>query len=933
MRHFSTSTTANAHVSFVRSAVFMVAGVAIIAGHASSSAESPLSLAGQWQFRLDPKRLGHKEKWWEADLPDKVVLPGSTDENERGTPNRRPADLKGLSRLFEYCGSAWYQRDVEIPDAWRGKQITLLLERCHWETQVWLDERYCGMADSMSVAHVHDLGQDLRPGKHRLTIHVDNTIKYNLGPHAHSTSEHTQTNWNGVVGRIELQATDPLWIRDVQVYPDVDKKSAKIRVRVGNRTGTPQKCSIALQAEGEAASGRWTTSSQCAIPAQPSAISNLDVELDLSLGDSPRLWDEFSPALYDLTVTLSCDGYQDRRHVRFGMRKLAVENKQLVLNNRKIFLRGTLECCVFPLTGYPAMDVDAWLRILRICRSYGLNHLRFHSWCPPEAAFEAADRMGFLIQIEAPTWVYDWGYDPPRDRFVEEELKRILDAYGNHPSFGLMTMGNEPLGDMLVLDRLVRVAREQDSRHLYATGSGRAARPADQFCVDSAGRGVKGPATTYDLRNVLAASPKPMVSHEIGQWTVYPNLEEISKYTGVLRAQNFERIREDLAQKGLLGQAADFLRASGLWSAELYKEEIEIMLRTPSHGGFQMIDLHDFPGQGTALAGVLDAFWNSKGLISPKAFRRFCGPTVPLVRIPRRTYATNETFSALVEVAHYGPVDLPAAKAIWTIKDFAGHIVATGSFAPKTLATGELASLGKIEAMLSTVAAPTQLSLAVTLDGTSVANDWNFWVYPSTSARTPGDVMIATTWPMARAALFKGKSVLLTGLPSIWWPWPGLAKFVPSCFTTVQWSPIWCAQCDSRSADGTMGILCDPKHPAFAQFPTAMHTDWQWHEPIGNSMTMVMDELPSRLRPIVQVVDNFTKNRRLGLIFEVRVGKGKLVVSAIDLTSNMTDRLTSCQLLTSMLHYMQSDAFQPAIDLDVAAMDRYFSTTAYPPRK
>ena len=905
-----------------------------------------VSLAGEWSIRLDPDKSGIEKKWFAGALPEGTAdqacrgrLPGSTDENKLGVHNNRPANFNWLSRLFEYCGPAWYQREIEIPEAWKGKRVTLLLERCHWETQVWLDDRFCGMADSMATAHVHELGSDLSPGKHRLTLRVDNTIKYNLGPDAHSTSEHTQTNWNGVVGRIELRATDPVWIEDVQVYPNVATKTAEVRVTIGNATGRSLSGRLAVEADdaGDRTSqARKPDVLNCGGDAKPRSLWQkgdigegriTKIKLDLPMGDDVKLWDEFSPHLCDLTVSLAAEDagrtLADAKKVRFGMRNLSIKNKRFVLNGRNIFFRGTLDCCIYPLTGYPPADVDSWLRVVRICQSYGLNHIRFHSWCPPEAAFEAADRLGFYFQVEVPTWVNNWGKDARRDQYIEQELQRILDAYGNHPSLMLLTMGNEPSGDKAVLQRFVKIAQERDRRHLYAAASGWGDGPADDYYVTPHARGVRGPATNHDLRTAFASRTKPSISHEIGQWTFYPNMEEIKKYTGVLRARNFELIRDDLAKKGLLDQAADFVRASGLWSVQLYKEEIEVMLRTPGHGGFQLLDLHDFPGQGTALIGLLDPFWDSKGLITPEAFRRFCGPTVPLARLSKRTYTADETLSATVDMAYYGPADLKDAKAVWTLKDEQGNEVAGGSFAPKTLPTGEVTSLGAVEAPLAKVTAPARLTLTVALEGTPIVNDWNLWVYPAQVDTAPGDVVIATAWDAAtRAALDEGKSVLLLAPPK------GLAKSVKSLFTTVFWSPVWFKE----HANGTMGILCDPKHPALARFPTAMHTDWQWHEPIANSTTMVLDGLPAGLRPIVQVVDNFTKNRRLGFVFEAQVGKGKLMVSSIDLRKDIDKRPVSRQLLASLLAYMRSDAFRPKEKLDAEVLGKFSTLIGLPKR-
>ena len=888
--------------------------------------ENVLSLAGAWQFQLDPKDLGRQEKWFQRELPDRCKLPGSTDENGFGTRNLRKPNYDYLSRIVEYVGPAWYQREVEAPAAWQGKRITLLLERCHWETQVWIDGRFAGMRDSLCVPHVYDLTGLLSPGKHRVTIRVDNSLKYDVGGAAHSTSEQTQTNWNGIVGRIELRATSPVWIDDVQVYPDLVKRTARVRLTIGNATDKPAAGEIVLRITKE--DGKET------LAAGKVAISVVaprkQFEAEMRFDREMPLWDEFSPAECRLSASLQAAvggrACVDQRTMAFGVRKLGVaENKQFTLNGRRICLRGTLECCIFPLTGYPPTDVESWLRILRIAKSYGLNHLRFHSWCPPEAAFTAADQMGFLFHVEAPQWVGNVGRVPGRDRFIEEESRRILDAYGNHPSFGLFCLGNELGGDTSFLQKVLKDCKQRDPRHLYTPSTAWSFGPEDEYRVMVV-RGLRGPGTDHDFRAQTAKEKVPVVSHEIGQWTVYPNLEEIEKYTGVLRPRNFELVRDDLAARGMLGQAGEFTRATGLFMVLLYKEEIEVLLRTPSHAGFQLLDLHDFPGQGTALVGTLDPFWDSKGLISPEAFRRFCGPTVPLLRMKKRTFTTDETFNAEAEIAHFGPAAIAGAEPVWVVKDQEGRQVASGKWPPRDVSTGKLSPLGTIELPLSRIAAPTKLTVTVALQRTDVGNDWDIWVYPQwrvesresrDKSREQGprpstldprlSTLVCRSWDAdSIAALASGRKVLLLV------PRAGLAKSIPGSFTPVFWSPIW-----FRGGAGTMSILCDPKHPALAQFPTEVYTNWQWYDLLPRSSTIILDDAPRDFRPIVQVIDNFSRNHRLGNLFEARVGEGRLVVSSIDLWSDLQKRPAARQLLYSILAYMDSDAFRPKQELSV----------------
>ncbi|MHB9079189.1 MAG: glycoside hydrolase family 2 TIM barrel-domain containing protein [Pirellulaceae bacterium] len=330
------------------------------------------------------------------------------------------------------------------------------------------------------------------------------------------------------------------------------------------------------------------------------------------------------------------------------MRELTVSDKQLVLNGDAIFLRGTLECCVFPLTGYPPTDEAAWQRIFAICKAHGLNHMRFHSWCPPEAAFVAADKEGIFIQAEAPRANVDT--NPLLDQFIQEESLRMADAYGNHPSFVLMSMGNELSVAEDVLSSLLAILQAHDSRRLYTASTGLGPQTSrDQFRVRHEGRGVGGSGTERDLREQVAQLSVPMISHEIGQWAVYPSLDEIEKYTGWLKPHNFELVRDDLASKHMQDQATAFTMATGRHSALLYKEEIEVLLRTPGLAGFQLLGLHDYPGTGTALVGLRDAFWDSKDAISPAKFRQFCWWLVTAWRVIRGPPLPSSTSSQCMQ--------------------------------------------------------------------------------------------------------------------------------------------------------------------------------------------------------------------------------------------------------------------------------------------
>ena len=875
----------------------------------------PLSLSGAWAFRLDPKQEGVAQKWFETALPDRIRLPGTTDEAKLGIANTNKPTLVGLCRPNTYAGPAWYQREIVIPAAWAGKRITLLLERVHWETRVWIDGQSVGEPqESLVTPHLHELGA-LAPGKHRLTICVDNTIKFDLGEFVSIYSEHTQSNWNGIVGRIELLAHDPVRLADVQVYPDAAARKARVSVTLANASGASGhgSVSVAFSERG----GSTVAETKAAVTWDDKGGR---VDIELALGEQAKLWDEFHPNLYDLTVRLTTQsGLSDSRLVCFGLRDFGSKEKQFTVNGRPIYLRGDVDCAIFPLTGYPAMEVKDWRRIMRTVKSYGLNHLRFHSWTPPEAAFTAADEAGIIFQVEGPQANVSQGADLARDAFISREIARIQAVYGNHPSFCLLTMGNELEGKTDVLERLVAEAVQRDQRHLCSSVSNDY-RGTDttnsQFKVPMKPRGIKGEGTDSDFAGAIAEYPRPQISHEVGQWQIFPNFREMRKYTGVFKPGNFAMIRDHMASKGLLDLAPRYVEATGKHAALLYKEEVEVLLRTPNHAGIQLLSLRDYPGTGTSLVGILDPFWDSKGLITPEAFQRFCGPTVPLLRFPKRTWSEEESFAAEAELVHFGETDLAAVTPVWSIKDEHGRELAAGVLPVIPAKTGTLTKLGRIEASLAGAKVPCKLTVTLKLKGTASANDWEIWAYPSSKQKPepPADIVVSQAWDeVTRSALASGKSVLLLA--------DGASPSrIPGTFKTVFWNPVWWGGKKSKKA--TMSILCDPKHPALAGFPTEFYSNWQWFDLLNTSQTMVLDELPATYRPIVQVIDNFVHNRKLGNLFEARVGSGRLLVCSLDLQRNLEQRPAACQLLRSLYAYMSSADFKPSQRLEPEVLAR-----------
>jgi hypothetical protein len=906
----------------------------------ADSAQAPISLAGQWRFELDPRKEGVTAGWFNTSLPEQIKLPGSCEERGFGTKPAAPYVGK-LTPQFVYNGPAWYQRDITVPREWQGKRVELYLERCLWESSVWLDGNPSGaIQDSLSAPHVHDLGI-VPVGPHVLTICIDNTYKLKIGTWISAITDDTQGRWNGIIGRIELLPTDPVWIADIQAYPNYHQQTVDIKGRLGNSTGKSGNGS--LQVNLIAPGGTQAVAAPKVPVNWTGDGGTFETTVPLSLAGTPQSWDEFNPRLYKIQAGL--DGSSSQVTATFGLRILAAHDEQIFVNDRPTLLRGPVDECVYPLTGHPPMDKTAWTRVLKISQSYGFNYMRFHSWCPPEAAFEAADDLGFLIQVELPLWTIDappFGQDPARDQFERDELNRILDAYGNHPSFGIMGMGNESQGP---LDQLTAQGHARDDRHLFRAEGDH--DPAGGY-REGGVRGIYGPRTDWDRNSQSSgwianstepphAGLLPFISHEVGQWCMYPDFDQIKKYTGIMQPDNFTSYRNSLEAHGMLDQDKAFADASGKFSVLLYKDEIEGCFRTWPLGGFQMLEARDYPGQGTAVVGWLDSFWDSKGLITPAEFDHFCGPVVCLLRMSKRIWTTAETFEAQVQVSNYsqGAVN---DTAVCTITDEHGKEIANGTLPAQSL-QGRVTTLGPVHVPLSTVSAAERLVVKVALGNTGIENSWNIWVYPAQLPPEPPprhSVYIVHDFDEAtQEALRNGKRVLL--FP----PVTALSHSVPGSFMPV----FWCVRLFSQT--GTMGLLCDPSHPALAEFPTESHSDWEWADILGNfsaaasfkvagappevyeqlskaandvsnrSKAIILDDSPPEYRPIVQVVDNYDRNHKLGAIFEANVDAGSLLVCAMDLETDKENRPAARQLYRSLMDYVTSDKFQPKQELSM----------------
>lgn len=931
-----------------------------------------ISLEGKWSFALGEKPV----------YDDEVYLPGSMLTNGKGddvTPDtkwtgslydssyfhnpymakyREPGKMKFpffLTPDKHYTGYAWYKKIVHVSKEWKGKNITLTLERPHIETAVYVNGRLAGRDSSLSVAHVFDITPYVNTGsENEIAIRVYNGIEnVCVGQDSHSVTDQTQGNWNGITGKMLLTARQREYIRNVQVYPDIEKKEIEVVIEMAGKKSS-HNMSFIITDLGMA---EYEVMPKVCRHDRKRLVADADgrVVLTLPMGDDMKLWDEFHPNLYRLTSIVGNDSVD----VTFGMSQLSIEGRQFRMNGKPIWMRGTVENCCFPETGYPPTDEESWLRIFRKCKEYGLNMMRFHSFCPPEAAFAAADKIGMYLQPEGPSWPNHGvrlGNGMNIDNYLMQETQRMVREYGNHPSFCMLAAGNEPAGNWVkwVGDFVDYWKSTGDKRRVYcgaSVGGGWAWDAKSEYHVKGGARGLdwnnRAPQSQDNFNEaILKVTQKgkvpvtfdvnePLLTHEMGQWCAFPDMKERSLYTGVYKAKNFDIFDDLLRDNGMDGRQEAFLQASGRLQTLAYKYDIERNLRTKDYAGFQLLSLNDYSGQGTALVGVLGVHWNEKGYCTSDEWSQFCSPLVPLARFPKFVYGNDEILSVPVELYNALTDGLDDVLASYSImkcsgEDGGGDVVATGVFdalSGKSCAAGKNIEVGQVEFNLSMFAEPTKLKLTLMVKGRAFdaektyANSYEFWVYPAKVDMPEAmDIYVTDSLDMkAQDVLHKGGKVLILAAGKV-----KLGADVKQTYLPVFWNTSWF----KMRPPHTTGAYVDTSHPLFKRFLSDSWSNLNWWELLNKAQVMNLRQLPADYLPAIQPIDTWHVSRKLAMMIEANVMGGKLLMTTMDLSHDLDHRFVARQMRKAVVEYMHSSDFKPVISLDVETIGNFFTQSA-----
>ena len=825
-----------------------------------------IDLSGEWHLKLDPDQNGLREKWYTNSTYDQIIkLPGCLQEQGYGNiPNIETKwwNKESLQSWFDsspwlkkyesadnfktqawlipdryYLGVAWYSKEFIIPENWDKKHITLFFERCHWESRLWIDGKYIGANLSLATPHIYDISA-FTSGKHKIVLRIDNSEMIDLGEMSHAVSDQTAGTWNGIIGKLELRGESPVWIEDFQIYPNLENNSINIKGNIASLNPPKQgKWGIKVDVSGYNKGNNHRPKS-IQVEGILNGSMNTSFDFKYNMGEDVKLWDEFDPNLYKIELRLQADvngkTYLDTKEERFGMRKFERIGSQFSINGAKTFLRGNTDCAVTPKTGYTPMDVASWRKIWQVYKDFGLNMARFHSWCPPKAAFIAADEMGIYLAPEVGEWtkvVKQEQFD-----FLRDESIKILKTYGNSTSFIQMGLGNENSGDKKFFREIIDKWKATDIRHLYTIKANSSSNPEniDYEVIRSIGKdeslrlryqvgwppkpqnsgfNTLQPQTNIDWNECVLGSNIPLIQHETAQICAYPDiLNELGKYDGYLKPTYLEIALDQLKERGMLEQLHQFVEASGKWQVELIREEFEAAYRTKNLAGFHWLGLADFTGQNTAPVGFTDAFYNAKPYIDASSVRRWNAPTVLLARMQKRIFTAGEMFNVSIQVTHYGKEDLLLDDLWAVLKKEDGTVLKSWEFDKKEFLQGSAQPIDEISYSFKNMTSPCKLVLELQSKKNNLLNSWNLWLYPNNKAAPlPNSIIVSNKWNSSiEKELKKGKTVLL--LPNI----GDLKGQLPICFTNYYWTSFG----ENEGQSSAAGVLINNNHPIFKDFPS-----------------------------------------------------------------------------------------------------------------
>lgn len=920
---------------------------------------------------------------WEVAIGDgnqyHMMLPGTLDEGGIGEP-QAPVPTRFV-RKHSFTGQAKFTKKLHLPVP-EGKRLFVEVERARC-LRLFVNGKEAGHFNPQTLVtpHIFEV-TGLLSGEDELVFLSDNgypglpakDILYSS-----TATDETQTNWNGLLGYVRLCVQEPVFITSVRVYPlcgetdgrkeagtalvetkpvggetiakgiynpsspePVTTKLGKEEIKeltAGEKNFLPDRLVVHIALSSDRAwQGRLHIASdaikeEAMVDARVSA-GRAEFVAELPLAEDVRLWDEEEGEGYELSVW--AEGLAPKT-VRFGIRSFMGNGEgRLALNGRTIFLRGEANCAEFPESGHEPMDAGEWMAVLRMYQRYGVNCVRFHSHCPPEAAFYAADRLGLLMQPELSCWNPENAFLTDESfSYYRTELRELLLFLANHPSFVMLSFGNELQTDEKGHGRMRQMLKEAhaiDPTRLISDGSnnhygGKGCEAEGDFYAAQSYCGMElrgifanmegyinreypGAAKSYTdtMQKLRETYQKPVFGFEVGQFEVLPDFSELSCFCGVTAPGNLRMIQERVKQQGIT-QACwrRQVEATGELALLAYREEVEAVLRTETMSGLSLLGLQDFPGQGTALVGMMNShlFPKPYDFARPERFREFFRAELPLVLLEKYTYENTETLRATVLVANYGKQEI-CGRLKYTLShcgENAAHGKGEETFLVEnegeeelTCPCGTLTKVGELAIPLNAFLDAVKLELSVSIG--KAVNRYPVWVYPADKVECPPGVYEARYFDAEARQVLKAGGIVYLAPDSTK---ESLPNSIKAQFTTDFWSVGTFA-----GQEGGMGQLIEENHPLFQNFPTEFYTNWQWWAMAGQRAVI----LPERIPCIVAELDSYAYLRPMAQVFECCCGNGRLFFSSLGL-QNLQQYPECRALLRSIYTYLGSGDFAP----------------------
>jgi hypothetical protein len=882
------------------------------AGHANDpppeqSFAAKMPVPGCWDDNLDRLRtqaFWSKEPRFNAARPIEFPMGGE-----------EPPDA-GLPYLL---GCGWYRRNLEIPEGWRNRQITLYVGRVVMEAWVYVNRKEVYHHFGHSTTWEAPLTKHLNFGQNNeIIIAVDNTSQERIG----CIIRGYEGRSSGIFGPVTLKASGSTRIFDTHIRPDSDKLFWRVDLEGTRPTDSQLRWKVIDSDNGEE-QGRGQE-----------IISDSNVQWTTgTLNMQP--WSDRQPKLYDITVELWSGATRlDTCHRRFGLRRLTRDGFMLRLNGKPIFLRGLCECSYYEETCTPPVTKDWYVRRIRRLKELGFNWLRFHTTVPLEPYLEAADELGMLVQVEPPLG------------FQKAEWVDILRFCRKHPSVVIYCCGNEEILDEEKIEYLRQCASAmrdmvpdalfnpqealrgvEYGSHLSWFGKGLVKEPyphnperleklksfSDMFGQYAWGtlsyHTLTGDPKSYD--KLLEIYERPCLTHEVGIIGCYINLDLEHRYVGSRFGTDiFASVRRNLDKAGLLSRAALYYRNSSAWQRLLRKDVIETARKTQHLAGYDLLGATDVPYLLTGYnCGIMNEFGELKPGDSVTDILGYNGQSVLLLDEQRqRNLLTGQSYENNLLVSWFGDEPLKHTRAFWHLKSANGEILLRGQEPVQPVEAGQVKEIAKIRFTVPQFKKPLKTQLVVRLSGPQceLSNHWDYWLFPPAEAKIPENVSVVSNLNTQELqSLIQGSRIVLLG-----------SKPLPVREMSFQMGRA------GRADENLATVIA--KHPLINRFPQDGYCDWQFFPMFGRRFQgmaagVVFDNMPELFDPIIEVVSSYKIIRKQACLFEWRVGKGKLLVCSFKLPDSDPG---AAWLRQCILEYAASDQFDPHITVSPEKLAR-----------